>query len=285
MQYEKAHSVAISIAAPRQEIGERCGMAHKLLTDTVALITGAGQGVGTAIAREFAAEGASVVLFERNPTTLCALTDELRGAGQTVAEYVLDITDFDALAEAVQGVIAQFGRIDVLVNNAGIFKSGTILEDSPAEWQPVLAVNLEALYMLTKLVAPHMVTARRGRIINIASIAGFVSRGQVGSYNASKGAVIAFTKSLAAELAPYGIVANAVAPGFLRTAQMQDERGNDLTQTDDFVAWYVERRHIPMARAGEPHDVAGTAVFLASDYCRYLTGQTLIVDGGLTSTF
>lgn len=260
-------------------------MAHHLLRDKIALITGAGQGVGAAIAREFATEGASLALIERNPTTLRTLTNELRGGGHAVAEYALDITDYDALGAAVQGVIAQFGRIDVLVNNAGIFKGGTILEDLPTDWHSVLAVNLEALYMLTKWVAPHMVAAKSGRIINIASIAGFVSRGHVGSYNASKGAVISFTKSLAVELAPHGIAANAIAPGFLRTAQMQDERGNDLTQTDDFVAWYVERRHIPMARAGEAHDVAGIAVFLASDYCRYLTGQTLIVDGGLTSTF
>jgi NAD(P)-dependent dehydrogenase (short-subunit alcohol dehydrogenase family) len=260
-------------------------MGHDLLAGMVALVTGAGQGLGAAIAREYAAEGASVALLDRNADTLRALSAELRGAGAAVVDVTVDITDQRAVAEAMGATLAHFGQVDVLVNNAGIFSGGTILEDTLDDWRRVLGVNLDALYLLTKRIVPHMVTRRYGRIINIASIAGFVSRGNVGSYNASKGAVIAFTKSLAVELAPYGILANAIAPGFLRTAQMQDAQGQDLTQSADFIGWYVQRRHIPMARAGEPGDVAGTAVFLASAYCRYLTGQVLIVDGGLTSTF
>jgi len=138
--------------------------------------------------------------------------------------------------------------------------------------------------MGTKLVAPHMVAKRSGRIISITSIQGMMASGEAGAYNAAKGGIIAFTKSLAVELAPHGIVANAIAPGFMRTP-MSYVDGVDETTTDDFKAFYVERRKVPMARTGLPEDVSGTAVFLASDYCRYMTGQVLIVDGGLTSTF
>jgi len=133
-------------------------------------------------------------------------------------------------------------------------------------------------------VAPHMVEQRFGRIVNIASIQGFLSSGGTGAYNAAKGGVIALTKSLAVELAPYDVAVNAIAPGFMRTP-MSVIDGVDETTTEEFQTWYVRKRHVPMARTGYPEDVAGTAVFLASDYCRYLTGQVLVVDGGLTSTF
>lgn len=260
-------------------------MARDMLAGTVALITGAGQGVGDTVAREFAAEGASVALFERNPATLAQVVDDLRANGTPVEPCAVDITDYAALKNAVDHTLRTFGRIDVLVNNAGVFRSGSILDDTLEDWRFVLDVNLEALSVLTRLVVPSMVAQRHGRIINVSSIAGTRSRGNVGSYNASKGAVIAFTKSLAVELTPCGIQANAIAPGFLRTAQMQDAQGNDLTQSADFVAWYIRQRRIPMQRAGEPQDVAGTAVFLASEYCRYVTGQVFVVDGGLTATF
>jgi NAD(P)-dependent dehydrogenase (short-subunit alcohol dehydrogenase family) len=129
-----------------------------------------------------------------------------------------------------------------------------------------------------------MVKQKFGRIINITSIQGFTSSGTCGAYNATKGGIIAFTKSLAVELAPYNIAANAVAPGFMHTP-MSIVDGVDETTTDMFLTWYVEKRHVPMARGCEPEEVAGTVVFLASDYCRYMTGQVLVVDGGLTSTF
>jgi 3-oxoacyl-[acyl-carrier protein] reductase len=129
-----------------------------------------------------------------------------------------------------------------------------------------------------------MVRQRFGRIINIASIQGFASSGQCGAYNAAKGGVIAFTKSLAVELAPHNIAVNAVAPGFMQTP-MSIVNGVYESEMPDFVDWYVGKRHIPMARTGYPEDVSGTVVFLASEYCRYMTGNVLVVDGGLTSTF
>ena len=161
---------------------------------------------------------------------------------------------------------------------------GSILEDSLEPWRKQIAVNLEAIYMGTKMVVPYMVRQQFGRIINIASIQGFAASGQCGAYNAAKGGIIAFTKSLAVELAAHNIAVNAVAPGFMRTP-MAVVNGVEECASEDFLKWYAEKRHIPMARTGYPEDVSGTVVFLASDYCRYMTGNLLVVDGGLTSTF
>jgi NAD(P)-dependent dehydrogenase (short-subunit alcohol dehydrogenase family) len=138
--------------------------------------------------------------------------------------------------------------------------------------------------MGSKLVAPHMVERKAGRIIHIASIQGFASSGEVGAYNAAKGGMIAFTKSMAVELGPYNILVNAVAPGFMSTP-MSVINGVNETETPEFIEWYVKKGKIPLRRTGYPEDVSGTVIFLASKYCRYMTGQLLVVDGGLMSTF
>ena len=259
-------------------------MAHNLLTGRTAVITGAGQGLGQAVAREYAAEGAAVALIERNADTLAAAEQELRAAGAQVLAYALDITDYTAYGAAINDVVARWGHLDILVNNAAIVRYGTILEDTLDNWRAMITVNLEAVYMGSKLAAPHMVKQNFGRIISTASIQGFASGGSVGAYNAAKRGIIALTKSMAVELAPYNIADNAVAPGFMRTP-MSMANGVDETLSDNFQEWYVRRRHIPMARSGVPEDDAGAFVFLASEYCRYMTGQVLVVDGGLTSTF
>ncbi|MFQ3568401.1 MAG: SDR family NAD(P)-dependent oxidoreductase [Aggregatilineales bacterium] len=255
-----------------------------LLNDQVAIITGAGQGLGAAIAREFAAEGAAVALLELNPETVEAVRAEITEAGGEARAYALDITDYEAYARVVEDVHSWKNHIDVLVNNAAIALYGTILTDTLENWRRTIAVNLEAVYMGSKLVAPHMVSRNYGRIISIASIQGFASSGDVGAYNAAKGGIIAYTKSMAVELGRYNILVNAVAPGFMRTP-MSFVDGVDETTTPDFLEWYVERGKIPLRRTGLPEDVSGTVVFLASSYCRYMTGQLLIVDGGLMSTF
>lgn len=257
----------------------------QLVADLVCMVTGAGQGLGAAVAQELAAEGAQVVLLDRNIDTLTATEAGIVAAGGKAVSYQLDVTFHDKFAEIVAAVITRFGHIDVLVNNAAIQPpTWTILDDTLENWHHSIAVNLNAVFIGSKLVAPHMVSAGSGRIIHIASVQGFVSSGGCGSYNAAKGGIIALTKSMAVELAPHNILVNAVAPGFMVTP-MSVVNGIDETATPEFLDWYVKRGRIPLRRAALPADVAGTVVFLASGYCRYMTGQLLVVDGGLTSTF
>lgn len=256
-----------------------------LLDGKVCLVSGAGQGLGRSVSLEMASEGAIVVLLERNAGTVSTVAGEIDAAGGKAHPYALDVTDYGSYGKAVSDVIAKLGRIDVLVNNAAINPpTRTILNDTLEEWRRTITVNLEAVYMGSKLVAPHMVAQGDGRIIHIASIQGFASSGDCGPYNAAKGGIIAYTKSMAVELGRHNILVNAVAPGFMVTP-MSVVNGVDETTAPDFVEWYVDRRKIPLGRSGYPEDVSGTVVFLASDYCRYMTGQLLVVDGGLMSTF
>jgi len=256
-----------------------------LLADKICLVSGAGQGLGRSIARDMAMEGAVAILLERNPQTLKAVAQEIEAEGGRAEAHALDITDYERYAEIVADVVARHGRIDVLVNNAAINPpTRTILNDTLEEWRRAITINLEAVYMGSKLVAPHMVRQQDGRIIHIASIQGFASSGDCGAYNAAKGGIIAYTKSMAVELGRYNILVNSVAPGFMVTP-MSVVNGVDETTTPDYIEWYITRRKIPLGRSGQPEDVSGTVVFLASDYCRYMTGQLLVVDGGLMSTF
>ena len=256
-----------------------------LLSDNVAIVTGAGQGLGRAVSMEFSDEGSTVALLERNPETLQEAAAEIKAKGGACEPYELDITDYDAYRSVVDDVIARFGKIDAIVNNAAVTLAySTILEDTLEDWRRTIAINLEAVYMGSKLVAPHMAERGSGRIISIASVQGFAASGEVGPYNAAKGGIIALTKSMAVELGPSNILVNAVAPGFMRTP-MSIIDGVDETEAPEFLEWYVEKKRIPLQRTGYPEDMAGTVVFLASKYCRYMTGQVLVVDGGLTSTF
>jgi len=253
--------------------------------DEVCVVSGAGQGLGRAVALEMAAEGAALALIERNPETVAKVAAEIAARGGTAEAYPLDVTDYDAYGKAIADVLGKRGKIDILVNNAAINPpSKTILEDSLEDWRRTVAINLEAVYMGSKLVAPHMAERKAGRIISIASIQGFASSGEVGAYNAAKGGVIALTKSMAVELGPYNILVNAVAPGFMSTP-MSIVRGVNETETPEFIDLYVTKGKIPLRRTGYPEDVSGTVIFLASKYCRYMTGQLLVVDGGLMSTF
>jgi len=253
------------------------------LEGRVAIVTGAAQGIGAAIAREFAREGSDVAALDRKEEVE-KVCEEIRRDGGQASAYVLDITDQEAYRSCMEHIALKCGRIDALVNNAAICPSGDILNDSLGQWREVQRVNLEAVYWGCKLVAPFMARQHRGRIITIVSVQAMATDGGAGSYVAAKGALVSFTKSLAVELAPHGVLANAIAPGFIHTP-MSVVNGVDETETAVFKEWYVGRRKVPLARVGQPEEIARAAVFLASDDSSYITGHTLVVDGGLTATF
>jgi 3-oxoacyl-[acyl-carrier protein] reductase len=253
------------------------------LTGRVAIVTGAGGGIGAATAIEFAKEGARVHAVDRK-ADVSDVCSRIRAEGGQAVPWQLDITDNEAYAKCIAQVGQSEGKIDVLVTNAAIFYYEELLESSLEHWRSVQAVNLEAIYMGCRLTVPHMINRRSGRIVNVSSIQALATEARVGAYAASKGAIISFTKSLAVELAPHGINANAILPGCIRTP-MSFIDGVDETTTENFKKWYVEQRKIPLARAGKPEEIARVAVFLASDDSSYITGHALVVDGGLTITF
>lgn len=253
------------------------------LEGRVALVTGAAQGIGAAILTEFVREGAKVAAIDRKKEVEQACRESSGRPGQVQA-YVFDITDHEAYARCVEEVAKENGKVDILVNNAAISFYGDIFEDSLEQWRETQRINLEAIYWGCKLVAPYMAKQHWGRIISIASTQAIATEGRVGAYTATKGGIMSFTKSLAVELAPHGILANAIAPGCIHTP-MSIIDGVDETQTEFFHEWYVKKRKIPLARPGEAREVARVAVFLASDDSSYVTGHTLVVDGGLTITF
>jgi NAD(P)-dependent dehydrogenase (short-subunit alcohol dehydrogenase family) len=243
----------------------------------VAIVTGAAQGIGAAIVRELVREGAVVNAIDIKPEVrdVCAET----GA----RPFCFDVTDFSAYEDCVNEIVRENEHIDVLMNNAAIVDYDDILHDSLERWRTVQKVNLESVYVGCKLVVPHMVRHGRGWIVSIASTEAYQAEARLGSYVAAKGAIVSFTRSLAVELAPHGILANAIAPGCIQTP-LSIIDGVDETTTEVFKTWYVGHRKIPLARPGQPEEIA-RAVFLASDDASYITGQTLVVDGGLTATF
>jgi len=254
------------------------------LAGRIAIVTGAAQGIGAAITRAMASAGARVAAIDRKPDVeqVCAEV-RLAGRGHAVP-FVFDITDHDAYRNFVEDLVRREGKIDILVNNAAIAIFGSIFEDSLEQWRQIQAVNLEAVYWACKLVVPHMAKQKEGRIVSIASTEAIATEGRMGAYVAAKGALMSFTKSLAVELAPYGILANAIAPGCIHTPMSLID-GVDETETEDFKRWYIGKRKIPLARPGRPEEIAEVVVFLASERCSYMTGHTVVVDGGLTITF
>jgi len=241
-----------------------------LLEHKVAFITGARRGIGRAIALRYAQNGADCVLLARSaPDELAA---EIQALGRRALPLAVDVSAGDAVDAAVKRAVQEFGKIDVLVNNAGIAKDGLLVRMKLEQWQQVLDVNLTGAFHCTKAVARHMLKAEAGRIINISSVIGQMGNAGQANYAASKAGLIGFTKSVAKELGSRGITANAIAPGFITTdmtAEMSEEAKAALLQ------------NIPLGSLGEADDVAAVALFLASPGARYITGQVLNVDGGL----
>lgn len=249
-------------------------------TGKVAIVTGASSGIGEATARRLAAQGAAVIAVARRTERLKSLRAEF----PNIHPAPCDVTNHEALAEIVAAAIARHGQVDALVNNAGFSYYERLTDSSLDHWRETMAVNVESMFVLAKLVAPHMIERRYGRIVNVSSIQAQASESVVGAYAASKGAINAWSRSLAVDLAEYGILVNVVAPGCIRT-EMSVINGVDETTTPMFQEWYVKQRKIPLGRPGASDEVAGAIEFLCGDSCTYITGQTLVVDGGLTITF
>lgn len=237
-----------------------------------ALITGASQGIGRACALTLAKAGARVALAARNEAKLNEVAAEITAAGGTAHCFVLDVASEESIKATAKAVVAHFGTIEILVNNAGITRDGLLLRMKRADWEDVLTTNLTGAFLLTQAVLSPMLKARWGRIINISSVVGRAGQAGQANYAASKAGLIGFTKSLARELASRGITANAVAPGYIETpmtAVLNDQqREAMMTQ-------------IPLGRAGTDFDIAHAVEFLASEQAGYITGHVLDVNGGM----
>src|SRR5438105_3106444 len=243
------------------------------LKDQVAIVTGGSRGIGRGIAKAFAAEGAKVALVYRGSQAAAATVQEIAHAGGTAIALQCDVSDAEAAQQTVEKVEKDWGRLDILVNNAGIIKDDLFVRLEPEAWNSVLQTNLGGAYNFCRAVAYTFMKQRRGRIINISSVAAeHVNPGQT-NYAASKGAINAFTRALAVELASRGVTVNAIAPGFIET---------DMSEAVRNKAGDMIKKIIPMRRLGQPEDIARVAVFLASADAGYITGQVLTVDGGLS---
>ena len=245
----------------------------KLLEGKTAIITGAARGIGRAIAMAFAREGANVAISDLNlDENTESAEKELIALGVKAKAYASNAADFNASQELADAVVKDFGSIDILVNNAGITKDNLLMRMTEADWDAVIAVNLKSVFNMTKAVQRVMLKQRSGSIINMSSVVGIEGNAGQSNYSSSKAGLIGFTKSIAMELGSRSIKVNAVAPGFIATpmtAKLPDDVRKGWVQT------------IPLRREGQPEDVAGVCVFLASDLSSYVTGQVISVCGGM----
>ncbi|MCX7770809.1 MAG: 3-oxoacyl-[acyl-carrier-protein] reductase [Proteobacteria bacterium] len=243
------------------------------LKDKVVIITGGSQGIGASIVKEFYKLGSKVYFCGRNEEKLINLSKELTEIGSGVSGYFVgDVTDYKKIEQMVDDLIKKEGRIDVLVNNAGITKDNIILRMKEEEWNMVIDTNLKGAFFFTKAVLKYMIKQKSGKIINISSVVGSMGNPGQGNYCASKAGLEGFTRAIAREVASRGITVNAVAPGYIVTP-MTDILPEDVKNS--------LMNMIPLGRLGKPEDVAGAVLFLASSMANYITGQVLHVNGGM----
>jgi 3-oxoacyl-[acyl-carrier protein] reductase len=248
-------------------------MADLSLKDRVAVVTGGSRGIGRAIALEFAARGATVVVnYNHSPEAANEVVKQIEDANGKAAAFQADVSNFKQAEELIKFAIETFGDLHILVNNAGITKDTLIMMMSEADWDAVINTNLKSTFNCSKAAVKHMMRKRYGRIVNIASIAGQMGNAGQANYSASKGGQIALTKSLAREVATRNITVNALAPGFVDT-EILSAMSQEMLES--------ALKLVPLGRKGKPEEIAYAAAFLASEQAAYITGQVLGVDGGM----
>ena len=243
-----------------------------LLANKVAVVTGAGRGIGRAVALAYARMGADVACVSRTEENSAKAAAEVEALGRRAWAVAVDVSDTAAVNAAAGKILDDAGRVDILVNNAGVTRDTLLMRMSEEEWDTVINTNLKGAFNFTKALTRPFIKQRSGRIINIASVIGLIGNAGQSNYAASKAALIGFTKSVAKELAPRGITANAIAPGFIET---------DMTAALDDKVRESIIGNVPLGRFGSPDDIAHAAVFLAMEPSGYITGQVLTVDGGM----
>jgi 3-oxoacyl-[acyl-carrier protein] reductase len=238
----------------------------------IALITGAGRGIGKAIAETLAAAGVTVICVSKSADSCGSVAAAITAAGGKAEALAVDVSDSAAVTQAAEALLARHGRIDILVNNAGITRDGLLARMSDADWNAVIQTNLNSAFYWTKAIGWPMCRARYGRIVNIASVVGLIGNAGQANYAAAKGGMIAFTKAVAREFARRGVTANVVAPGFIKT---------DMTAVLGEEVRKAAVAQVPMQRMGDPADIAHATAFLCSEEAGYITGQVFTVDGGM----
>ena len=248
------------------------GPLMSLLADKVAVVTGAGRGIGRAVALAYARMGADVACVSRTEENSAKVAAEVEALGRKAWALAVDVSDTAAVDAAAKEILESAGRVDILVNNAGVTRDNLLMRMSEEEWDTVLNTNLKGAFNFTRAFSRPFIRQRSGRIINIASVIGLIGNAGQSNYAASKAALIGFTKSIAKELAPRGITVNAIAPGFIETDMTAAL--NDKVRAEILAS-------VPLGRFGSPDDIAHAAVFLAMEPTGYVTGQVLTVDGGM----
>ena len=243
-----------------------------LLEERVAMVTGAAQGIGKAIALALAKEGANIVIVDINLEGAKATAREIESLGRETLVFEVDVSKADQVNEMVKKVLDSFKRIDILINNAGITRDALIVRMDESDWDKVMEINLKGAFNCSKAVVKGMMKQRSGKVVSIASVIGLVGNAGQSNYAASKAGIIGLAKSLAKELAPRGINVNAIAPGFIKT---------EMTERLSQEVRAEMRKTIPLAKFGEVEDVAKVVLFLVSDAAGYITGQVINVDGGM----
>ncbi len=242
------------------------------LNNEIAFITGSARGIGREIAETYAREGALVIISDLKIEDCQATADEIKAKGYKADAFACNVTNSSDVDQCVDAILAKYGRIDILVNNAGITRDGLFLRMKEEDWDAVITVNLKGTFNACKSVSRSMLKARKGKIVNIASVIGVMGNAGQANYAASKAGVIALAKSLAREFASRNINVNAVAPGYIKTAmtdKLSEEVKNKILE------------NVPLGRMGLPEDVANVCLFLASKEADYVTGQTILIDGGM----